>query len=304
MGSIAELWVYPVKACRGVSVKSARVTNTGFELDRAFCVVDTTGNVVWKGEAISQRALPVLATIDVALSASGDELTLSAPGMRKLNVPTAVEAYQNAPEIEIFSSGNTTPSLGASAPGAWDFGSIMCRCYTPAGAWLNEYLNRDDPTKPGAYVSGKTKTSTFALVRSVTRGLEMSTFKREPHSPPLPTFRKQLYSKQGGGVAFAHADCPAFAAELPVVEKSKMEPEYTSRFAGNSKHFADFCPFLLVNTASYAATARLASVAAFNIQARANIIVDAHSAASRLDPASHTYPPERPATPPQTKASG
>ena len=70
--------MYPVKACRGVKVKSARVTNTGFELDRAFCVVDTKGNVVWKGEAISQRALPVLATIDVALSASGDELTLSA----------------------------------------------------------------------------------------------------------------------------------------------------------------------------------------------------------------------------------
>ena len=58
---LGELWVYPVKACRGVKVKSARVTNTGFELDRAFCVVDTKGNVVWKGEAISQRALPVLA---------------------------------------------------------------------------------------------------------------------------------------------------------------------------------------------------------------------------------------------------
>ena len=51
-----------------MKVKSARVTNTGFELDRAFCVVDTKANVVWKGEAISQRALPVLATIDVALS--------------------------------------------------------------------------------------------------------------------------------------------------------------------------------------------------------------------------------------------
>ena len=42
-----------MKACRGVKVKSARVTNTGFELDRAFCVVDTKANVVWKGEAIS-----------------------------------------------------------------------------------------------------------------------------------------------------------------------------------------------------------------------------------------------------------
>lgn len=93
MGSIAELWVYPVKVRRGVSVKSVRVTNTGFELDRAFCVVDTTGNVVWKDEAISQRALPVLATIDVALSARGDKVTLSTPGMRKLNVPTVVEAY-------------------------------------------------------------------------------------------------------------------------------------------------------------------------------------------------------------------
>lgn len=236
MGTISELVVYPVKACRGVSVTSARVTKTGFELDRAFCVVDTIGNVVWKasweklpppvgqqparacaysrastftnrkGEAISQRALPVLATIGVALSASGDELTLSAPGkpqvvrkalhpvprhclsppsgMRDLKVPTAIEAYEKAPEIEIFASGNTTPSLGASAPGGWNFGSIMCRCYEPASAWLTEYLNRTvDPAQPGVYVSGKSKTSTFALVRSVTSGLEMSSFKRE--SAPL-----------------------------------------------------------------------------------------------------------------------
>lgn len=52
-GRVVGVLRYPVKACRGVKVKSARVTNTGFELDRAFCVVDTKGSMVWKGEAIS-----------------------------------------------------------------------------------------------------------------------------------------------------------------------------------------------------------------------------------------------------------
>ena len=68
------------------------------------------------------------------------------------------------------------------------------------------------------------------------------------------------------------------------MEKAKSDPEYARRFAGNSKHFSDFCPFLLANTASYAATARLAAVADFDIQARANIIVAAAGAASRLHP--------------------
>ena len=101
--------MYPVKACRGVKVKSARVTNTGFELDRAFCVVDTKGNVVWKGEAISQRALPVLATIDVALSASGDELTLSAPPgyAQNFGVDRSRCLLRRLQRSRIFSSGNT-----------------------------------------------------------------------------------------------------------------------------------------------------------------------------------------------------
>ena len=54
MARIAELWVYHGESVpRTVKLKSARVTNTGFELDRAFCVVDTKGSMVWKGEAIS-----------------------------------------------------------------------------------------------------------------------------------------------------------------------------------------------------------------------------------------------------------
>ena len=55
---ISRLTVYPLKSCKGIDVKHARLTETGFEWDRCFCVIDKDG------EFISQRTVPELALVE------------------------------------------------------------------------------------------------------------------------------------------------------------------------------------------------------------------------------------------------
>ena len=57
--TIAELWVYPIKGCRGVSLEQAELTPTGLQYDRQWMIVDETG------QFITQRELPQLAQIGV-----------------------------------------------------------------------------------------------------------------------------------------------------------------------------------------------------------------------------------------------
>ena len=77
--TIAALFIYPVKSCRGTQLAAARVTERGFEHDREWMIVDTAGRFV------SQREIPALAMIVPALSASS--LQLTAPGREPFDVP-------------------------------------------------------------------------------------------------------------------------------------------------------------------------------------------------------------------------
>ena len=77
--TIAALFAYPVKSCRGLQIAAARVTERGFEHDREWMIVDTAGRF------LTQREIPALAMIVPALSASTLELT--APGRMPLGIP-------------------------------------------------------------------------------------------------------------------------------------------------------------------------------------------------------------------------
>ncbi|MEM8640603.1 MAG: MOSC N-terminal beta barrel domain-containing protein [Cyanobacteria bacterium P01_G01_bin.54] len=57
--AVAELWVYPIKGCRGVSLEQAELTPTGLQYDRQWMIVNETGKF------ITQRELPQLAQIAV-----------------------------------------------------------------------------------------------------------------------------------------------------------------------------------------------------------------------------------------------
>ena len=102
---IAELWVYPVKSCAGVSVAGATLTDTGLELDRAWMVVDA------RGDFLTQRELPRMALIQPKLKTY--EMVLKAPGMLALHV--ALDAVESAVRVRVWDDEVAAFDMGAVA---------------------------------------------------------------------------------------------------------------------------------------------------------------------------------------------
>ena len=85
---VADLFVYPIKSCGGIAVESAEVDAFGFRNDRRWMVVDENGRF------LTQRTLPLLATIRAAVS--DGRLSLRAEGWGSL----AVEAFPETAAAE------------------------------------------------------------------------------------------------------------------------------------------------------------------------------------------------------------
>jgi uncharacterized protein len=87
---ILEIWIYPVKGLRGISISEIAVEPWGLAGDRRWAVIDADGRCV------SQREVPQLATIDAI--AFGGDLILSAPGGTShiLHVPSATATRGSA----------------------------------------------------------------------------------------------------------------------------------------------------------------------------------------------------------------
>jgi uncharacterized protein len=76
--TIAGLFVYPIKSCRGIALPRARVTPAGLQHDREWMVVTP------EGRFLTQRESPRLATVVPTLDEG--QLTLAAPGVSPLTV--------------------------------------------------------------------------------------------------------------------------------------------------------------------------------------------------------------------------
>ena len=92
--SLESVHVYPIKSCAGTAPGEALLIETGFDLDRAWMVVDAAG------EFVTQRELPRMALIQPTLKLS--EMILRAPGMLALHValdrveaPCAVKVWDD-----------------------------------------------------------------------------------------------------------------------------------------------------------------------------------------------------------------
>ena len=115
--SIAQLWVYPVKSCAGISVLASALTDTGLEWDRAWMVTDA------QGRALTQRELPAMALISTRIRLS--DIQLKAPGMLGLHLSmNEVEAPMS---VQVW--GDTVP--------AYDMGSL-------ASQWLGDFLSQTE----------------------------------------------------------------------------------------------------------------------------------------------------------------
>lgn len=114
-GTIARLFVYPVKSCAGIEVREALLTETGLDLDRAWMVVDADGMF------LTQRSLPRMALIRPQLKS--EELVLRAPGMLALHV--AIDAVEAPASVTVWR--DTVP--------AWDLGAV-------AAQWFTDFLGQ------------------------------------------------------------------------------------------------------------------------------------------------------------------
>ncbi|XP_051004038.1 mitochondrial amidoxime-reducing component 1-like isoform X1 [Acomys russatus] len=83
VGTVAQLWIYPIKSCKGVSVSEAECTDMGLRCghlrDRFWLVINEEGNMV------TARQEPRLVLI--SLTCDNDTLTLSAAYTKDLLLP-------------------------------------------------------------------------------------------------------------------------------------------------------------------------------------------------------------------------
>ncbi len=119
-GTIARLFVHPVKSCAGVEVSEALLTPAGLELDRAFMVVDA------QGRFLTQRQHARMALVRPQIGAQEPLLRLQAPGMPDLALASPYPALASART-------GVSVSVWDDVVPAWDMGE-------PAAQWFSAFL--------------------------------------------------------------------------------------------------------------------------------------------------------------------
>ncbi len=116
--TISELWIYPVKSCRGISLDSAEVLPRGLAFDRRFMLIDS------EGKFLSQRTLPAMARLRTRLEA--DNLIISTDGAPDLGLPLA---GGSGPEVSATVWEDTCQSIDQGDDAAqWFSGALGTDC--------------------------------------------------------------------------------------------------------------------------------------------------------------------------------
>jgi hypothetical protein len=88
---LTQIWVYPIKSCRGVQLSSAQLELRGLARDRRFMVVDETGRF------LTQREQSRLALVDVALGS--DSLVIRAQDASPLTLPCTPDGSRHSVRV-------------------------------------------------------------------------------------------------------------------------------------------------------------------------------------------------------------
>ncbi|MEO8902170.1 MAG: MOSC N-terminal beta barrel domain-containing protein [Polyangiaceae bacterium] len=113
MAHVSALYVYPIKACRGIRVSEWRVAARGFEADRRWMIVDMTGNFV------TQREIAELSQVQTSLL--GDSLRISTPGFSPLDLP---RGYDSGPSRTVK---------------VWN-DQVVAAAHPEGSAWFSQFL--------------------------------------------------------------------------------------------------------------------------------------------------------------------
>jgi uncharacterized protein YcbX len=114
-GSVAQLFIYPVKSCAGFAVPEALLTATGLQWDRHWMVVDA------RGDFITQRDEACMALVHTAIS--DGVLVLRTPGMPDLEVA----ADQEGPLLPVRVWDDVVPAYSAGPAAAAWFSEVLGR---------------------------------------------------------------------------------------------------------------------------------------------------------------------------------
>jgi hypothetical protein len=113
---LSGIFVYPIKACGGVSLTQGSVVERGLDGDRRYMLLDRDGRFV------SQREVPALTLVATALREN--HIVVSAPGRGSLSLPVRLDSGQRVPFR------------------VWDSQGIALR-HAEGSRWFSELL-RDD----------------------------------------------------------------------------------------------------------------------------------------------------------------
>ncbi|XP_012911018.2 mitochondrial amidoxime reducing component 2 [Mustela lutreola] len=98
VGTVAQLWIYPVKSCKGVPVSAAECTALGLRCghlrDRFWLVIKEDGHMV------TARQEPRL--VLVSITYEGNRLILKAPGMDQLALPSELPSSNKLWDCRLF----------------------------------------------------------------------------------------------------------------------------------------------------------------------------------------------------------
>lgn len=86
---IKEIWIYPVKSCRGIRVESAKLSREGLEHDHQWMFVDS------EGQAITGRCHPPLRDVTTTFVNGGQEVELEDHEPRSLQVGERIRVPVN-----------------------------------------------------------------------------------------------------------------------------------------------------------------------------------------------------------------
>lgn len=111
---LESLHVYPVKACRGITLENTTVFGEGLRYDREWMIVDRAGRF------ITQRERPELARVLTQIDR--EFLNLSVLGHGKVRVPLR---YQDGPLTQVV---------------CWNYAGEALDCGADAAEWLSDYL--------------------------------------------------------------------------------------------------------------------------------------------------------------------
>lgn len=127
--TIAELNVYPVKSCRGISLDTADVGPMGIRYDRQWMFVDERGMFLAQ-RAEGRDGVEARSLCFVRTAITDSVLRLTAPDMPPLELPLEGRDGPHV-DVEVWSTSTTGIDLGPEAT-----------------RWATEYLSRE---RPGIY---------------------------------------------------------------------------------------------------------------------------------------------------------